>query len=57
MIRCKIADLTVDIPEAGGMAPRCRAYLAEGSESADIVISPEDYEDAAVYGFDVELTA
>lgn len=57
MIRCKIADLTVDIPEAGGMAPRCRAYLAEGSESADIVISPEDYEDAAVYGFDEELTA
>lgn len=57
MIRCKIADLTVDIPEAGGLAPRCRAYLAEGSEPADIVIHTEDYEDAALYGHNEELTA
>ena len=40
---CKIADLLVEIPEAGGMSPRCRDYLVECDASADIVIKEERY--------------
>lgn len=43
-MRCCIADLIVEIPEAGGMAPRCRAYLTHRTEPADIQIRQEDYE-------------
>lgn len=40
---CKIADLITEVPEAGGMAPRCREYLWEGEAQADIVIRTELY--------------
>ena len=40
---CKIADLTVEIPEAGGMSPRCRDYLTSKTLSADITICAEQY--------------
>ena len=40
---CKIADLIAEIPEAGGMAPRCREYLYHGEECPRIVIREEDY--------------
>ena len=40
---CKIADLLVEIPEVGGMSPRCRDYLVECHASADIVIKEERY--------------
>ncbi len=40
---CRIADLNVDVPEAGGMASRCRTYLTDPSSPADIVISQDDY--------------
>lgn len=43
-MRCCIADLIVEIPEAGGMAPRCRAYLTHRTEPADIRICQEDYD-------------
>lgn len=43
-MRCYIADLIVDIPEAGGMAPRCQAYLAERTGPADIRICQESYD-------------
>ena len=39
----RISDLLVEIPEAGGMSPRCRAYLADQTEKADIVIDAEQY--------------
>ena len=39
---CRIADLIVEIPEAGGMSPRCQAYLTESDGSADIVIRQEE---------------
>jgi len=42
-MRCLIADLTVEIPEAGGMAPRCRDYLTRDTLSADVVIRAESY--------------
>ena len=41
---CKIADLITEVPEAGGLAPRCRDYLWDGNESADVVIRTEDYQ-------------
>lgn len=40
---CKVADLIVEIPEAGGMAPRCKDYLYSGSEKPEIVIKEELY--------------
>lgn len=38
-----VADLNVSVPEAGGMAPRCQAYLAKLSCEPDIVIREEAY--------------
>ena len=40
---CRIADLNIEIPEAGGMAPRCQAYLANSDMAADIVIPESAY--------------
>ena len=40
---CKIADLYVEIPEAGGMSPRCRDYLVNEEHTPDIIIKEEDY--------------
>ena len=42
-MRCTIAELQVEIPEAGGLAPRCEDYLSETTGEADIVIHPEHY--------------
>ena len=41
---CYIADLLVEIPAAGGMAPRCRDYLTDRKEPADIEIRQEEYD-------------
>ena len=35
---CKIADLIAEVPEAGGLAPRCKDYLYSGNDGADIII-------------------
>lgn len=40
---CRIADLLIEIPDAGGMAPRCREYLTEEKGSADIIIRADLY--------------
>lgn len=40
---CRIAELIVEVPEAGGMASRCREYLYSGDAVADIVIHASDY--------------
>ena len=40
---CKIADLIAEIPEAGGLAPRCWDYLYNGTETPDIVIDDSKY--------------
>ena len=40
---CKIADLYVEIPEAGGMSPRCKDYIADVDAKPDIVIKEEHY--------------
>lgn len=40
---CKIADLIVEVPEAGGMAPRCKDYLYSENAGADITIRADLY--------------
>lgn len=42
-MRCKIADLLVEVPAAGDLIPRCREYLCEDSSHADIIISTENF--------------
>ena len=42
-MRCKIADIITEVPAAGGLAPRCEAYLWDGVGDPDIVIRPEFY--------------
>ena len=41
---CKIADLYVEIPKAGGMASRLGNYLTEDNVSPDIVIREDQYD-------------
>ena len=40
---CRIAELLTEVPAAGGMASRCRDYLAPNTGEADIVIWQELY--------------
>lgn len=40
---CEIADLIVDVPEAGGLAPRCKEYICGQDLCPDIVIREEQY--------------
>ena len=40
---CKIADLIADVPAAGGLAPRCEAYIWENNCQPDIVIQQQLY--------------
>ena len=40
---CKIADLLVDVPEAGGLSPRCKEYVYSTTEKADITIYTDAY--------------
>ena len=40
---CKIADLIAEIPEAGGLAPRCREYLYDGPAVPSVVIDDSAY--------------
>ena len=40
---CKIADLLIEVPAAGGMSPRCWEYLTNETGSADIVIRADRY--------------
>ena len=47
---CQIADLIVNIPEAGGMAPRCKAYLTNSGLPVDVEIRAEEYEPFDIYG-------
>ena len=43
MIRCRIADLIVEVPTTGGLAPRCENYKHEGKENSNITIVAENY--------------
>ena len=39
----RIADLTVEIPETGGMDSRCQAYLTDAQSPVDIRITEDQY--------------
>ncbi len=41
---CKIADLYVEVPEVGGMAPRLRDYATQQHISPDVVIREDQYD-------------
>lgn len=40
---CRVADLTIDVPTAGGLASRCMDYLCNDFDGADITIRTELY--------------
>lgn len=40
---CEIADLIVEIPEAGDMVPRCQEYFYKGNKEIDIIICEQQY--------------
>ena len=42
-MRCRIAELIVDVPEAEGLALRCEPYAAADAPDADIVIREDLY--------------
>jgi len=42
-MRCKIADLLVEVPAAGGMDQRCGAYITDATQPADITITESEY--------------
>jgi len=47
---CKIAELIVEVPEAGDLGPRCREYLTDETLSADVVIRTEHFRSDAWKG-------
>ena len=49
---CKVADLFVELPEAGGMDARCREYITEENKAADLVIDERIYSDESWQGLD-----
>ncbi|MBQ8747702.1 MAG: hypothetical protein IJZ08_07550 [Clostridia bacterium] len=54
---CKIADLTVDVPAAGGISPRFTEYLCEFRGQTDITIHADAYRRAKYPGAPEELIA
>ncbi len=54
----QIADLVVEIPDANGLAERCRDYLFDGTAQPDVVIDAAKY-DASFYpeGTDADQVA
>lgn len=42
-MRCKIADLLVEVPATGGMDLRCGAYITQEDKPADITIQESQY--------------
>lgn len=42
-MRYKIADLIVEIPKVGGLAPHFREYIYEGAENPQVMIDPGKY--------------
>lgn len=54
-MQCKIADLVVEIPDAGDLVPRCQAYLIEGQEKTDIVLREKDFRLNLWKNFDMDF--
>lgn len=43
-MNCRIADLIVEIPTMGGLASRCKNYVCDEKEGADIIIRTKLYQ-------------
>lgn len=43
---CRIAELLIEVPEAGGLSARCQDYLWDGKEGADMIIRTDLYNPA-----------
>lgn len=54
---CKIADLIVEVPAAGGMSLRCQNYKHTDYSSADIIIHAEGYRYKIYPGWDEQAVA
>lgn len=57
MIKCRIAELIVELPEVGDMRSRCADYLTDSDAQADIRVTPEEFADFALYGNDTDVAA
>lgn len=56
-IKCRVAELIVEIPTAGGMSSRCAEYLCEDSNSVDIIIQKHLYRSEPWPGANDEMIA
>lgn len=54
-MKTSIADLIVEIPEAGDLIPRCRDYMHAEEESADIIIRTDLFKPEEKPGMDKNL--
>ena len=54
---CNIAELLTEVPAAGGMASRCRDYLAPDAGAANIIIVQEGYRPDSWPGQDENMVA
>lgn len=54
---CRIADLTVEISEAGGLSPRCKEYLTLEVSTPQIIINEAMYRSGAWPTLSVEYKA
>ena len=54
---CNIAELLTEVPAAGGMASRCRDYLAPDAGAANIIIVQEGYRPDSWPGQDETMVA
>ena len=50
---CRIADLIIEVPEVGGIAPHLWKYRYEGDEKIDIVIESDKYDPQK---YDIDLS-
>ena len=51
---CKIADLYVEVPAAGGMDRRCSAYITDETRAPDIILDEGAYIPERNEGFDYD---
>ena len=56
-LNCRIADLITAIPDAGGLAPRCRDYAWNGDDPVDITIHADHFRPDQYSGATMETVA
>lgn len=56
-MHCLIADLHVEIPTEGGLAPLCAGYAIDSADSPDIVVRASDYHTPTKFAATKEMIA